>query len=275
MRRRVFTISCLALAFLASACASVAPFASRDVRVLVYNIHAGWDASGKENLDRVSAVVQTARADVVLLQEVDRFTTRSGRVDQLARLASATSMRAAFGKTLDYQGGAYGIAILSRWPIVRDSLYHLPVSLAQQRAGGSYEPRGVLHAVIRSPHGDVHVFNTHLDASADDHYRTQEARTATQLAESAKSSGRVLLGGDLNATPDSPVLSFFRSRGWIDPWTACARGSPEGRTYPAHSPVRRIDYLLADARWSCREAVVLESDASDHRPVLYVLSVVR
>jgi endonuclease/exonuclease/phosphatase family metal-dependent hydrolase len=275
MRRRVFAIACVTVAFLANACASVGPFASRDVRVLVYNIHAGWDASGKENLDRVSEVVRTTRADLVLLQEVDRFTTRSGRVDQLARLASATSMRAAFGKTLDYQGGAYGIAILSRWPIVRDSLNHLPVSPAQQRAGGSYEPRGVLHAVIRSPHGDVHVFNTHLDASTDDGYRLQEARTATQLAEAAKPSGRVLLAGDLNATPESAVLSFLRSRGWIDPWPSCGRGNREGRTYPAHSPVRRIDYLLADARWSCREAVVLESDASDHRPVLYVLSVVR
>lgn len=275
MRRLPLALPYLALALIASACASIGPFASRDVRVLVYNIHAGWDASGKENLDRVAQVVRTARADVVLLQEVDRFTTRSGRVDQVARLAAATGLRAAFGRTLDYQGGAYGIAILSRWPIARDSLYHLPVTPPQQRAGGSYEPRGVLHAVIRSPHGGVHVFNTHLDASADDHYRLQEARTASQLAEAAKASGRVLLGGDLNATPGSTVISYFRSRGWVDPWSGCARGDAEGRTYPAHGPVRRIDYLLADARWSCREAVVVESDASDHRPVLYVLSIVR
>jgi endonuclease/exonuclease/phosphatase family metal-dependent hydrolase len=184
-------------------------------------------------------------------------------------------MHAAFGKTLDYQGGTYGIAILSRWPIARDSLYHLPVSPPQQRAGGSYEPRGVLHAVIRSPHGNVHVFNTHLDASEGDHYRLQEARTVAQLAETAKSSGRVLLGGDLNATPESTVLSFFRDRGWIDPWRSCAGSDPQGPTYPAHSPVRRIDYLLADTRWTCREAAVLQSDASDHRPVLYVLSTAR
>lgn len=273
MRSRALELPYLALALIAGGCASIGPFANRDVRVLVYNIHAGWDVSGKENLDRVAEIVRTARADVVLLQEVDRFTTRSGGVDQVARLASATGMRAAFGKTLDYQGGAYGIAILSRWPIARDSLYHLPVTPVQQRAGGSYEPRGVLHAVIRAPQGNLHVFNTHLDASADDHYRMQEARTATQLAEAAKTSGRVLLGGDLNATPESTVLSFFRGRGWIDPWTSCGRGNSEGHTYPAHSPVRRIDYVLADTRWTCREAVVLEADASDHRPVLYVLTV--
>ena len=275
MKRRAFTFSYLALALALGACASVGPFASREVRVLVYNIHAGWDASGNDNLDRVAQVIRTARADVVLLQEVDRLTTRSGRVDQVARLAAATLLRPAFGKTLDYQGGAYGIAILSRWPIARDSLHHLPVTPPQQRAGGSHEPRGVLHAVVRSPYGDLHVFNTHLDASADDHYRLQEARIATQLAEAAKASGPTLLGGDLNATPESAVLSLLRSRGWVDRWTACRRGNAEGRTYPAHDPVRRIDYLLADTRWSCREAVVLESDASDHRPVLYVLSIVR
>ena len=37
--------------------------------------------------------------------------------------------------------------------------------------------------------------------------------------------------------------------------------------YPAAEPVRRIDYLLLGAGLSCREAAVLPTLASDHRPL--------
>ncbi|HXG72067.1 MAG TPA: hypothetical protein VNJ04_15770, partial [Gemmatimonadaceae bacterium] len=46
------------------------------IRVLVYNIHAGKDAKGIDNLFRVGALILENRADIALLQEVDRFTTR-------------------------------------------------------------------------------------------------------------------------------------------------------------------------------------------------------
>jgi hypothetical protein len=56
-----------------------------DARVLVFNIHAGKDAGGKPNLEEVAALVRSVDADVVLLQEVDRGTRRSGNVDQVRR----------------------------------------------------------------------------------------------------------------------------------------------------------------------------------------------
>src|SRR5205085_9000055 len=85
------------------------------LHVLVYNIHAGKDAKGVDSLERVAALVKETAADVVLLQEVDRNTTRSGNVDQVATLTHLTGLYGEFGKSLDYQGGDYGIAILSRW----------------------------------------------------------------------------------------------------------------------------------------------------------------
>jgi hypothetical protein len=130
------------------------------VRVLVYNMHAGKDAAGVDNLDGVADVVRTTAADIVLLQEVDRKTRRSQDVDQPAVLATKTGFHSAFGSTLHYEGGEYGIAVLSRWPIARDTLYPLPIDPPQERAGGSHEPRGALHVVITSPHGAISVFNT-------------------------------------------------------------------------------------------------------------------
>jgi endonuclease/exonuclease/phosphatase family metal-dependent hydrolase len=249
-----------------------------ELRVLVYNIHAGKDAAGADNLERVAAMIRETRADVVLLQEVDRGTERSDRTDQPAVLARLTGYHAAFGKTLDYQGGEYGIAVLSRWPITRDTLVRLPVRPPQQRAGGSYEPRGLLHATVAGPAGAIHVLNTHLDPSAEDGYRIQEVTAVLAYAERiAAGADLVILGGDFNALPESRVHRQVIERTWRDAWDACGRGSGGGggggggATYPDAAPLKRIDYLFFPAGLGCDSAVVLDSRASDHRPLLVIV----
>jgi endonuclease/exonuclease/phosphatase family metal-dependent hydrolase len=238
------------------------------VRVLVFNMHAGKDAKNVDNLQRIADVVKETNADIVLLQEVDRFTTRSGKVDQVATLEKLTGYNSAFGKTLDYQGGDYGIAILSRWSILGDTLFHLPVVPPQARAGGSYEPRGALRISIAAPGGAIHVVNTHLDASRADSFRRQEIPQVLEIGKGMKKPGAlVLVGGDLNSEPQSDVLGIVRSAGWVDLWTKC--GSGNDLTYPQDKPVKRIDYLLTQPGVVCKKASVLTTDASDHRPVLF------
>lgn len=240
------------------------------LRVLVYNLHAGKDAAGEGNLERVADVIGETGADLVLLQEVDRGTRRSGGVDQLAVLERRTGLRGAFGKTLDYQGGAYGIAVLARWPIARDTLIRLPVEPAQERAGGSREPRGALRVRVEAPSGPLEVLNTHLDASAEDVYRRQEVATVLRTAERLREGGaRVLVGGDLNAEPGSPTVHRLTGAGWMDAWSACGEG--DGRTYPAAEPTKRIDYLFLAPGGRCSGAEVLATSASDHRPLLVAL----
>ena len=273
LTRLLLATGCIAGASCASAGRAAPP---AELRVLVYNIHAGTDAAGVDNLDRVAALVREAKADLVLLQEVDRLTTRSGRVDQLRELERRTGLHGAFGKTLDYQGGEYGIAVLSRWPVRRDTLVRLPVEPPQARAGGSYEPRGALVAWIDAPGRPLRVVNTHLDASGDDHYRRQEvARVradATALAAvSSAGAPLVLVGGDFNAEPGTATHLTMTEGGFLDAWAACG-GAGDGLTYSAARPVKRIDYLFVLGRAGCRAARVIASDASDHRPLLVTLT---
>ena len=269
MTRNRCSLLLLALTLSATACThflygnSIPP-----VRVLVFNMHAGKDAKNVDNLQRIADVVRETNADIVLLQEVDRFTTRSGKVDQVATLEKLTGYNTAFGKTLDYQGGDYGIAILSRWSILGDTTFHLPIIPPQARAGGSYEPRGALRVSIAGPGGAIHVVNTHLDASRTDSFRRQEIPQVLQIAEGMiKPGALVLVGGDLNSEPQSNVLGIVKSAGWVDLWTTC--GSGNQLTYPQDVPVKRIDYLLARPGVVCKQASVLTSDASDHRAVLF------
>ena len=241
------------------------------VRVLVYNIHAGKDASGADNLERVSRLVRERRVDVALLQEVDRGTRRSGGTDQPAELARRTGLNAVFGRTLDYQGGGYGIALLSRFPVRAETLVHLPVDPPQERAGGSREPRGALVVSIVTPSGPLHLLNTHLDASGSDDYRLQEARHVVSLLDSLRRSGApVLAGGDFNAPPGSAVVRRLETSGQRDGWLACG-GEGDGLTYPAAAPVKRIDFLFLSPGVACRSAEVVGDETSDHRGVLFEL----
>ncbi|MEO8578014.1 MAG: endonuclease/exonuclease/phosphatase family protein, partial [Gemmatimonadales bacterium] len=238
------------------------------LRVLVYNIHAGKDAKGVDNLVRVARIVRDTKADIVLLQEVDKGTTRSGNVDQVAELKRLTGYNGVFGKTLDYQGGDYGIAILSRWAITNDTLIHLPVEPPQFRSNVSYEPRGALRVVIQSPLGLLRVVNTHIDASREDTYRLQEAKTLIAIGGALRdSTGTTFIGGDFNSEPESAVVALFAPAGWKDGFRECGKGS--GLSYPDDVPVKRIDYLMMTGATRCSFAEVLNTNASDHLPVLF------
>jgi endonuclease/exonuclease/phosphatase family metal-dependent hydrolase len=264
-----------ALALAAAACAAPAPAPAPEpapLRVLVYNIHAGKDADRADNLIRVAGVVRETRADLVFLQEVDRGTERSRRVDQVAELALLTGMHGVFGKTLDFQGGGYGVALLSRWPVSGDTLVHLAADPPGEATASSREPRGVLRARVAAPGGPLYLLNTHLDASGPDTFRRREAAALLGIAGRLREGGaRVLVGGDFNATPESAVIADVLGAGWRDGWAACG-GAGEGLTFPAKAPTKRIDYLFLPAGMRCDSAAVVGGEASDHRGVLFVLS---
>ena len=129
-------------------------------RVMTFNIHHGEGVDGKVDLDRIANVILEANADAVALQEVDRNTRRTGGVDMIKELGKRTNMHFAFGSNLDFQGGKYGTAILSKHPIQSFENH----ALKQVRDG---EPRGVLQAVLDVGQGQILFVSTHLDHTKD------------------------------------------------------------------------------------------------------------
>src|SRR5438034_4827714 len=87
------------------------------IRVMTYNIHVGVGMDKKLDLARIAGVINAQHPDLVGLQEVDRGVERTQRIDEIAELAKLTHMDYAFAFNLRYQGGQYGVAILSRFPI--------------------------------------------------------------------------------------------------------------------------------------------------------------
>ncbi len=263
------------LPLLLAACAVPASYSAPDapLRLVSFNIHAGNDAFGEPSLDRVATLLDSLEADIVLLQEVDRGTRRSGEVDQLDALSAGTGLEGFYGKAIDFDGGDYGNAVLSRWPVQSARTIPLEVTVPEELADRSYEPRSLMHLVVETPLGDLHVLNTHLDHHPEPVFRQQQLfRILAHLAEEVGQGGKgemVVLGGDLNAEPDAVEI---RALGLYltDPWETCGEGP--GHTFRADDPVRRIDYLLLRGA-RCTGARVLESTLSDHRPL--VVDVVR
>src|SRR5688572_23492710 len=127
-----------------------------EITVLTYNIHHGEGSDGKIDLERIARIITAKKADLVALQEVDKGTKRSGGVDQAKELGRLTGMNYVFGRAIDHQGGEYGQAILSRWPIKEHAVHALP-----QREGR--ERRIAVVAKIDAPITNLVFASTHLD----------------------------------------------------------------------------------------------------------------
>jgi len=233
----------------------------RTLRVLSYNIHHAQGVDGRLDVHRIAAIIRAAKPDLVALQEVDRRTARSERVDQPAAFARLTGMRVLFEKNIDFQGGEYGNAILSKLPILK----HHNTLLPSFDAG---EQRGLLAAEISLGGNDqpvVRFLATHLDHRRDDRERLAGAAKINALIGTTPDAAAIL-AGDLNAVPDSAVLNRLQSS-----WSVLSKTALP--TVPVGNPRRQIDYVLVrPARfWKLVEMRVLdERVASDHRPILAV-----
>lgn len=236
------------------------PASSLTWRVVSYNIRHGRGMDDRLDLERTAAVLRRVDPDIVALQEVDERVERSGGVDQAARLGELLDMNHAFGAFMDYQGGRYGLAILSRCPIV---------AIDSVRLTEGNEPRVALAITATARDGSaLKVVNVHFDWVQDDGFRyTQAAEVAAYLDAVA---GSWILAGDLNDQPGSRTLELFRRR-------AAEAAKPDGArfTFPADEPIREIDFIFVapPAEWVVRSVqVVDETVASDHRPVLAEVS---
>lgn len=231
------------------------------LRVLSYNIHHAEGVDRELDVERIARVILSVQPDLVALQEVDQNVNRTRGVDQPSELARLTKMHVAFGPNIELQGGHYGNAILSRFPIKQHSNHRLP------NIDGS-EQRGVMEAHISIPEStqSLLLLATHLDYRSDERERIASAKA---LNERIAKYGQqpALLAGDLNDTPDSRTLKTLAEQ-----WQP-ANQKPRA-TVPVDRPTRQIDFVMVRprARWNVVEVEVLdEAVASDHRAILAVL----
>jgi len=219
------------------------------LRIVSYNIR-----SLRDDPDAVTRVLRSVHPDVALIQEAPRFLrwrTRCAAVARRAGLVWVSGGRVA-GANL----------VLSTLAVRTVARFEIPFSDRPK-----LHHRGAAAAVLELAGHRFAVAGTHLDL-------IEEPRLAhlDELASFARLSfdgAPLVLGGDLNALPDSDTWRRAAEFG-VDAFAAVGTG--DGFTYSATAPVRRIDALFADPRLRPVRAEVIDSAevraASDHRPLV-------
>ena len=248
------------------------------VRLVTFNIRHGVGRDERYDLPRLAKVLQAADADVICLQEVDRYYgERSEDVDQSLLLSRALGMQLAWGPAIDEPrdgdrpGREYGNALLSRLPILISDVHPLP---------GGDEPRSALRTLLELDGGTLWVTTTHLTRSGGKE-RAEQLATVAGLHTGAMQAGVIV--GDFNTTPDAPELEALRPL-FTDAWTLAYDRQDRsgwrfwqhdgGYTHPAGTPHRRIDQVWVTAGVAVTSALVLDGQgASDHEPLVVDLEI--
>ena len=227
------------------------------LRVVTYNTLAG-----ARGLKGIIDTLSSAKADLIGLQEVDRLTRRSGKSDQPAKLAKALGMNVFFAPHFPYQGGEFGLALLSKHPIVKARAVKVKGSRLSE-----------IDAVVRTPEGDVHVVVVHFtvtfpfrdqkETAACDAARLAEAKAAYALATATE--GPALVMGDMNDDSGSPPYEVFSTT----LQDSCeVKGGGLAKTWNSALPITRIDYIWASPHFTVKSCDTIGSQASDHLPVI-------
>lgn len=227
------------------------------LRILSYNIKHGRGMDGKVDLPRIAKVIRSVSPDLIALQEIDRNCTRSGSVDLTAELGARLGMEGRFGKFMDFQGGEYGMAILSKFPIIDHHIHELPKGA---------EPRCALEVRVNTGarFGDISFVGIHNDWTREN---LRVAQCEVLVGELEKREVPVILAGDFNAGRDSESVDLLLGSGFeilVD---------EKINTFPSNYPKVEIDFIMSRGL-KYKEyihSVIDERIASDHRPVLVEL----
>jgi endonuclease/exonuclease/phosphatase family metal-dependent hydrolase len=231
--------------------AALPPVPRRPLRILSYNLEGHAALVHPGHLEEIARVIRDLRPDLVALQEVHRGTWEARFHDQAVELQRLTGMSGGFGPSFGVLGGEFGNAILVRGTLRDIGVVPLP-SLG--------EPRSLLRARVDVGGTELDFMATHLAAWGGLNRRIR-TRQAYCLAEQARAAGRrLVLCGDLNATPDSAELAALLEGRLLRLSGRAAE--------PTHALLdQRIDYIFAGPGWEVGPAAVVRVGPSDHWPI--------
>ena len=229
--------------------------AQNTLKLMSYNIKNANGMDNVCNFQRIANVINNTSPDVVAIQEVDSMTNRSGQKYVLGEIAERTQMHGYFAPAIDYDGGKYGIGLLTKQVQLR--LQSLPLP-------GREEAR----TLILAEFADYIYCCTHMSLTEEDRMKSLELVKAF----TSSSTKPLFLAGDMNAEPESGFIKELQKDFQI-------LSNPKQHTFPAPDPKETIDYIAtlkqnAKGFAVISAKVINEPMASDHRPILVELRTV-
>ena len=247
---------------------------ARALRVATYNIHKGVRGMGpikRLEIHNLGLGIEAMDADLVCLQEVRHFNHREARTFSATQFGHGAWPRQSQAEFLAPEGyevayrtnavtkdGEHGNALLSRWPL--GDINHHDVS------DHRLEQRGLLHAVVRWQHTEVHVIVVHLGLIHQSRVR-QTARVAQLVARELPPESPVIVAGDFNDWNEG-LDQILTPAGLTRARTAQLARVP---TFPSRVPVLALDRVYTRGL-HCQNIMVPRGTAwarmSDHLPLV-------
>ena len=226
--------------------------AQNTLKLMSYNIKNANGMDNVCNFQRIANVINNTSPDVVAIQEVDSMTNRSGQKYVLGEIAERTQMHGYFAPAIDYDGGKYGIGLLTK---------QVPLRLQSLPLPGREEARTLILAEFT----DYIYCCTHMSLTEEDRMKSLELVKAF----TSSSTKPLFLAGDMNAEPESGFIKELQKDFQI-------LSNPKQHTFPAPDPKETIDYIAmlkqnAKGFAVISAKVINEPMASDHRPILVEL----
>lgn len=226
--------------------------AQNTLKLMSYNIKNANGMDNVCNFQRIANVINNTSPDVVAIQEVDSMTNRSGKKYVLGEIAERTQMHGYFAPAIDYDGGKYGIGLLTK---------QVPLRLQTLPLPGREEAR----TLILAEFADYIYCCTHMSLTEEDRMKSLELVKAF----TSSSTKPLFLAGDMNAEPESGFIKKLQKDFQI-------LSNPKQHTFPAPDPKETIDYIAtlkqnAKGFAVISAKVINEPMASDHRPILVEL----
>jgi endonuclease/exonuclease/phosphatase family metal-dependent hydrolase len=234
------------------------------LRIMSFNIKNGEIAG--HDLGKLVDPIRPSNPDVLALQEVDEGTQRSGGLAETTGIAAQLGMaHSYFGKNFSFDGGSYGLAIVSKYPLSNTRTIRLDDRTT--RANG-YEPRIAVAADVSIDAKKITVVSIH--ASLHEEERAENARRIVSALGS--SASHAIIMGDLNETPSKDMGDAFTDAGFKDAYNE-RHPLSLGFTMPASpNPLKRIDFMYKGSSFGrTKHAWVPDVKTSDHRPVAAVV----
>lgn len=229
------------------------------ITVMTYNIQSGRNLAQDRDIRHAVSTIRKESPDILSLNEVQHCTSLcpDGKCQAQAVAEALDYPYFRFGRSIDYEGGQYGNALLSRFPIAEWAVFPVP-DIPEGERDGWFEPRSHLFCRLDLGGREIITLTSHYGLS------DKEIRNAVQetLRLVGEAELPLIFMGDLNAHPDSPLLAPL-----FDMLTDSAAGmeSPS-LTFPSNRPSEKIDYLFHKGGFTTLRAWVPETTDSDHRP---------
>lgn len=224
------------------------------MRIVSYNIHSGKNMDNVLDIPAIADAVKAIEPDICALNEVRMRTKDVGGLELAKEIADASDMYWRFGRAIYYNGGEYGNAILSKYPVSFSRVVPVP-DVPEEERERRFEPRSVLEAIVLTDKGPVQVLTCHFGLT-----RGEQVRAVETVLSVLRSDMPALFMGDLNIEPDNDLIALLRRR-------LNDTGSDSPLTFPARDAMSKIDYIFASEHFDCTPLCTVRTLASDHLPV--------